>query len=55
MVRDYHIGIDTSLSKFAIVVFDKEGKARFAYEEEVGKELVIEDIVAALKAVQADA
>lgn len=37
-----------------IVVFDKEGKARFAYKEEVGKELVIEDIVAALKAVQAD-
>lgn len=35
-----------------IIIFDTDGNARFAYEEETGKELDIEDIVAALKAVQ---
>ena len=37
-----------------VVIFDKSGKARFAYEEETGKELVMEDIVSALKAIQSD-
>lgn len=38
-----------------VILFDKNGKARYAYEEETGKELVIDDIVAALKAIQNDA
>lgn len=35
-----------------IIIFDKHGKARYAYEEETGKELDMEDIVASLKALQ---
>lgn len=35
-----------------LIIFDSSGQARYAYEEEIGKELVIGDIVAALKAVQ---
>ncbi|KAL3822285.1 hypothetical protein ACHAXA_005918 [Cyclostephanos tholiformis] len=38
-----------------IIIFDKDGRARYAYEEDVGKELVMEDIIAALKAVHDDA
>lgn len=38
-----------------VIIFDKKGKARYAYEEETGKELNMDDIVAALKAVQAEA
>lgn len=38
-----------------IVIFDKNGKARYAYEEETGQELNMEDIIASLKAVQSDA
>mmetsp|Transcript_23868 Transcript_23868/g.34097 ORF Transcript_23868/g.34097 Transcript_23868/m.34097 type:complete len:137 (-) Transcript_23868:1558-1968(-) len=37
-----------------LIVFDKEGKARYAYEEIIGDELVIDDIVAALKDVAND-
>lgn len=35
-----------------VVIFDKHGKARYAYEEHIGTELNMEDIVAALKAAQ---
>lgn len=38
-----------------VIIFDKSGKVRYAYEEETGKELNMEDIVAALRAVQTDA
>eukprot|EP00970_Alexandrium_tamarense_P005238 scaffold847_cov199-Alexandrium_tamarense.AAC.7 len=38
-----------------IVIFDKEGKVRYAYEEEIGKEIEMESIVDALKAIQNDA
>jgi hypothetical protein len=38
-----------------IVIFDKDGNARYAYEEEIGKELVMEDIIAALRAVHGGA
>eukprot|EP01083_Nonionella_stella_P059750 156418_1 len=34
-----------------VIIFGKDGVAKFAYEEETGKELVMEDIVAALKKV----
>jgi hypothetical protein len=37
-----------------VIIFDKNGKARYAYEEETGKELVMEEIIAALKVVHAD-
>lgn len=37
-----------------LIIFDKAGKARYAYEENVGEELVMEDIVAALKALQSE-
>jgi hypothetical protein len=37
-----------------IIVFDRDGNARYAYEEETGKELVMEDIIAALRAVHDD-
>lgn len=37
-----------------LIIFDKHGKAKYAYEEETGKELVMEDIIAALKAMQSD-
>jgi hypothetical protein len=35
-----------------IVVFDKEGQVRYAYEEETGTPLDIENIFAALKALR---
>lgn len=35
-----------------IIVFDKNGQAKFAYEEETGKEAPIEDILLAVKAVK---
>jgi hypothetical protein len=38
-----------------VIIFDKNGKARYAYEEETGKELAMDDIIAALKAVHAGA
>lgn len=34
-----------------IIVFGKDGKAKYAYEEETGKEVPMDDIVSALKAV----
>ena len=34
-----------------IIVFGKDGKAKYAYEEETGKEVPMDDIVAALKVV----
>lgn len=34
-----------------ILVFDKEGKIQYAYEEAIGDELDVNDIVAAIKAV----
>ena len=37
-----------------LVVFDKEGNVRYAYEEIIGDELVIDDIVAALNDIAKD-
>mmetsp|Transcript_4435 Transcript_4435/g.9587 ORF Transcript_4435/g.9587 Transcript_4435/m.9587 type:complete len:129 (-) Transcript_4435:210-596(-) len=37
-----------------IIIFDKGGKARYAYEEETGKELNMEDIVASLKVLRSE-
>ncbi len=37
-----------------LIIFDKEGCARYAYEEIIGDELVIDDIVAALEDVAKD-
>jgi hypothetical protein len=36
-----------------VIVFDKCGKPRYAYEEETGKEMNMDDIIAALKDVHA--
>jgi len=41
--------------KGGVIIFDKQGKARYAYEEETGKELNMEDIVTALNSVRTDA
>lgn len=38
-----------------IVIFDKNGKARYAYEEEIGSEFNMKDIVESLKVLQSDA
>ena len=38
-----------------IIIFGKDGKAKYAYEEETGKEVPMDDIVAALKAVSGQA
>ena len=35
-----------------IVIFDREGKARYAYREETGVEVPVEDIVAAVRSVR---
>ena len=35
-----------------VIIFDNKGNARYAYEEETGKELVMDDIIAALKSLQ---
>ena len=35
-----------------VIIFDNKGNARYAYEEETGKELVTEDIISALKSLQ---
>jgi len=40
--------------KGGVVIFDKGGKAVYAYEEETFTELVVDDIVAALKALQGE-
>jgi hypothetical protein len=37
-----------------IVIFDKNGKARYAYEEDIGTELNMDDIIDSLKALQSD-
>ena len=37
-----------------LIIFDKNGKACFAYEEETGKELVMDDIIVALKSLQSE-
>jgi hypothetical protein len=37
-----------------IIVFGKDGKAKYAYEEETGSEIPIDDILASLNAVRAD-
>lgn len=38
-----------------VIIFDRNGRARYAYEEETGKEMNMEDIIAALKDVHAGA
>ena len=38
-----------------IILFDKNGKARYAYREETGSEVPIQDIIAAAKAIKSDA
>lgn len=37
-----------------LIIFDKGGTARYAYEESIGDELVIDDIVAALEDIAKD-
>lgn len=37
-----------------LIIFDKEGNARYAYEEIIGDELMIDDIVAALEDIAKD-
>lgn len=38
--------------KGGVIIFGKDGKPRFAYEEETGSELPIDDIIAALKSMK---
>lgn len=38
-----------------IIVFGRDGRARYAYREETGKELPMDDLLAAINAVKADA
>ena len=38
-----------------IVLFDKNGKARYAYREETGSEVPIQDVIAAVKMIKSDA
>lgn len=35
-----------------VIIFDKEGKPRYAYEEETGQDLPVKDILAAVNAVR---
>ena len=35
-----------------VVIFDKDGKQKYAYQEETGKELPVDDIIAAVNAVK---
>lgn len=37
-----------------IIIFDKDGKAKYAYREETGFEVPINDILAAVKMVKAE-
>jgi len=46
--------IGEGLIQGGIVIFDNKGNARYAYEEIIGDELVIDDIVAALEDVAND-
>ena len=38
--------------KGGIIIFDKNGKARYAYREETGFEVPIDDIVAAVNVIK---
>ena len=38
-----------------IILFDKNGKARYAYREETGSEVPIQDVIAAVKMIKSDA
>ena len=46
--------VGEGLVQGGLIIFDTNGKAVYAYEEEIGSELKMEDIVAAVKAVQTD-
>ena len=35
-----------------VIIYGKDGKAKYAYEEETGKDLPVDDILAAVKAVE---
>ncbi|KAL7525451.1 hypothetical protein ACHAXR_002885, partial [Thalassiosira sp. AJA248-18] len=37
-----------------IIIFDKTGKARYAYREETGLEIPVDDIIAAVKMVNSE-
>ena len=42
------------LTKGGVIVFGKDGKQKYAYQEETGSELPVEDILAAMEAVKAE-
>jgi len=42
------------LTQGGIIIFDKNGKARYAYREETGSEVPINDIIAAVKMAKAE-
>jgi hypothetical protein len=42
------------LKKGGIVIFDRNGKPRFSYVEETGKDIPVTDFVAALNAIRAE-
>lgn len=44
--------VGEGLVQGGIVLFDTNGKVRYAYEEEIGTELNMEEIVESLKALQ---
>jgi len=46
--------IGEGLTQGGIIIFDKNGVARYAYREETGYEVPIEDIIAAVKMVKAE-
>mmetsp|Transcript_6054 Transcript_6054/g.9175 ORF Transcript_6054/g.9175 Transcript_6054/m.9175 type:complete len:85 (-) Transcript_6054:218-472(-) len=44
--------VGEGLVQGGIIIFGKDGKPKYAYEEETGSEIPVDDIVAALNAVK---
>ena len=49
-----NVGKGEGLVQGGIIIFDKKGKPRFAYEEDTGHDLPVKDILAAINAVRRD-